>query len=602
MGYQDPGTYVNMAAHYERNGTTFIKDTLRERLTSQEKSYYDDMLTDDLYRGIVARGGQYGLYPRGSEETQIKLKAPQLLGYMSVMPGIYYKDLASSEYVFQFYPLHPLWMAICSYLFWETNGVYSLPFFALLTIIMFYRLAKDLSKGNEKVGLIAAGLLAINPLHTFFSKFPVTEVCFLFFTVSGFYYLAAYVRDREGGGQAPSWYLPLSVALFLCAFLTRVSGFLYMPFFYLLAVSLFITKDDEWRDDRKALFGFALAAIGTYFVSLCYGLTCSFPYTMEQFGLTIGKKAVRNWQLVLPVGLAILCVVPIVLRKGISAYGRDQHRRLYDYFRKGIVALMFAVLAAAASIAFARFLLKGKDAFMASTGVISVAHLTPFAFLLLISAFLWLRKDERIPLFHVWLALFIAIFWGLYTLGSTSLPYQYYYARYMLSEVVPYSLLFVALYLGRIIENPGRKGLAYMAIAAISVYSLYFTACQFKGCEADGVHTGLKKVADRVMKSDILFVTYNDFTQLMPLTYFFGLNAFRIEDAAVIKEKAGGILATMDNAFILSKSPVNRPGAELVEVIDYRKGQFEHAQHIPTQFAYVDQMKLYLYRIDKQVF
>jgi hypothetical protein len=601
MGWQDPGTYVNMAAHYERHGSTFIKDSFRERLSGEERKYYDSIVLDDLYQGLPEKEQQYGPYPRVTTETQARFDQQQLLGYTSHVPGVYLKNLADSEYVFQFYPIHPLWMAIFSSLFGEANGVYSLLFFALLTIAMFYRLAKVLSGGNEKVGLLAAGLLAINPLHAFFSKFPVTEVCFLFFTVSGFYYLAAYARDREAGESGTNWLLPLSVLLFFCAFFTRYSGFLYLPFFYLMAVALFIVRGEGWLYTRKIFLQYCVAIISAYALSVCYGLTYSFPYTMEGFGSTFGKTAVRHWQLTLPAAVAIFVVLPLAVRNGLSQYINNLQGGLSHNFRRIVVAGMFTVLTAAAAIACTRYLMKGKDAFLTSTGVIAVSYLTPFAFILLILVFVSLRRDEDTPVSHIWLALFITLFWGVYALGVNTLPYQYYYARYLLSEVVPFSLLFVALHLGRMVDMPGKKGWAYLAIAAIVVYSFYFTACQFKGREADGAYVGLKKVAERVQKNDILFIPFEDFKLLTPLKFFFDLNAFRVEEA-VIKEKAGNALAAANNGYVLAKSPVVKKGLKLVEVIDYRQGEFEHALHIPTNFAYIDQTKLYLYQIDKQVF
>lgn len=598
MGGQDPGTYVNMAAHYERHGSPFVKDGLREGLTAAEKNYYDNIVLADLSEGTVTRDSLSGRYPLVDAEILAKFKLAKLIGYASIFPGIYIKDLDESAYVFQFYPLHSLWMAIFSSIFGETAGPYSLTFFALLTIVMFYRLAKVLSGGDEKTGLIAAGLLAINPLHVFFSKFPVTEVCFLFFTVSGFYYLAAYLRDRDGGEPGSGWQLPLAAVLFLCAFLTRVTGFLYMPFFYLLSTVLFISRGASWKDDRKAVFRFCLAVMAAYLVSVGYGLTYSYPYTMEQFGLSIGKAAVRNWQVSLLSGLVILVSLPVMARRAVAASGGDVSGRLSKLLKPAVVAGMFAILAAGAGIAGFRLLHDGVDAFSASTGVAAVSYLSPLVFLLLILFFLNLAKNKQPDPLTVWGALFVAMFWGFYVLAINKLPYQYYYARYLLSEVVPFSLLLVVLYLGRMFLLPGRKTWAYIAVAAIAVYSLYFTACQFKGREADGAYNGLKKVAVRLQKDDLLFVTFNDFRLLLPLRYFFDLNTFRIEEDD-IREKAGNALARAKGAYILAKSPVDRRGAELVEVIDYREGEFEHVQQIPTKFAYINQMKLYLYRIDK---
>jgi hypothetical protein len=165
-GGQDQGVYVNMSAVYGKTGSTFIIDQVREKaIASGLREWYDS-----------ANQRSWQLHKKGKYEGHH-------------LPGVYISDSGKSQYVFQFYPLHPLWMAIVGKLFGTENRVYSLVFFSLLSIAAFYFLALELSGGNRISAVIVSLLLALNPLHSFFSKFPVTEVVWLSFSSLSFCYL-----------------------------------------------------------------------------------------------------------------------------------------------------------------------------------------------------------------------------------------------------------------------------------------------------------------------------------------------------------------------------------------------------------------------------
>lgn len=92
MGGEDQGIYVNMAAYYNTHHSTFIVDSVRASLPPSLVNEYD--------------------------------KTNQL-GHLGTahFPGIFIKNLSHSIYEFQFYPLHPIWMAIFAN-FLETLKVY----------------------------------------------------------------------------------------------------------------------------------------------------------------------------------------------------------------------------------------------------------------------------------------------------------------------------------------------------------------------------------------------------------------------------------------------------------------------------------------------
>ena len=205
-GGQDQGVYVSMSQYYDNTGKIFIEDEVRKNLPDNLKADYD------------------------SENSVLRNKQ----GQREYAPGVYVQDLENSEYVFQFYQMHPVWMSIFGKLFGDTNRVYALVFFSLLSLVAFYLLAFELTKRKD-LALLAGALLAINPLHAFFSKFPVAEVVGLAFTTLSFYYLLKYYNLSKQKIYLPV-NLTLSALLMSGMFFTRISGLMLIPFFFIILI------------------------------------------------------------------------------------------------------------------------------------------------------------------------------------------------------------------------------------------------------------------------------------------------------------------------------------------------------------------------------
>ena len=269
MGGQDQGVYVNMSAHYQEHGAPFFTDDVRESIDSPDiKKIYDDSLFK-------------------------RFQAPRKIDGMcegAFAPGVYVTDWDASRDVFQFYHLHPLWMAMFAANLGNDARLLSLTFFSLLSILGFYCLSLELS-GNRTVAFLTAFFIAINPLHAFFSKFPVSEVPALAFSSFGFYYMArmwnSLKKSEAVNGQ--SWILYcLSLGCFFCFFLTRISGFMYIPLFLSLCLGSLISIC-RIKGKRRFLSSFFIILMLLYLLSVCYGLYASFPYSMNIYAKTIGK-------------------------------------------------------------------------------------------------------------------------------------------------------------------------------------------------------------------------------------------------------------------------------------------------------------------------
>jgi hypothetical protein len=63
-----------------------------------------------------------------------------------------------------------------------------------------------------RAGLVFAAILAVLPLHVFFSKFPISEMPTLAFALMGWFAIASY-RDTE----SPSWLVVAHPASWRCS-------------------------------------------------------------------------------------------------------------------------------------------------------------------------------------------------------------------------------------------------------------------------------------------------------------------------------------------------------------------------------------------------
>lgn len=591
-GGQDQGLYVNMSAAYERTGSTFITDAVRKGVDDPVlRQYYD--------AHNQSRPDEIRVY------SLVPFVEGRFEGFH--LPGVYVEDLDASRYVFQFYPLHPLWMAIAAKLLGPDNRVYSLVFFSLLSIVAFYLLASELSGGRRAPAHLIAFFLAINPLHAYFSKFPVTEIMALAFSSTGLYFLVRYYRGREAPRPL---LLFLSAGSVACLFFTRISGFLYLPLFYLLFVAVALLE--ERGRAKTHLTVYCLAIFALYGLSILYGLHYSYPYSLYIYTTSFpGPTAVLQGALLAGALLLLLIVLfQRPLRNAISG-------RLPGLARRALPCAMGAVILAGAVNA---YLLGYTDVYaghwwvdewwdlaghgwkslLYSNLYVASLYLTPAGFLAFLLALRYAGKQEGV--FFAALLSFLVMFWAYCTIFLFT-PRQFFHARYLVSELVPYSLLLVSLYLGGLLEGKRtRRLMAWAFFVMISLFSLFYARYQFLGKEADGVDAALQKIARRMDRRDLLLINRYGFDPYVEvktaLSYYYGLNVFSIRDVYDLDRRFSELFSeAYSDIFILSQEPLAVPIASHLDTIAYRRGGFKQMNSVPDEFSYL-QRDLYFYRVD----
>lgn len=590
LGGQDQGLYVNMSSVYEKQGSTYVTDYVRENIKSNSvRKYYD-------------KYNQIGFHLKKENKME-----------GSHLPGVFIKNVETSRYVFQFYPLHPLWMAIFAKIFGDTNRVYALVFFSIISIISFYFLAYEISDKNQIAASLAAFFLAINPLHAFFSKFPVTEIVALAFTSSSFYLLIKYYRTGLKG-ELKWGYLVLSSGLMACFFFTRISGFMYIPFFYIILLSVFIFIESFPMKRQLIYYIFAILVLFTF--SNFYGFIYSYPYFTDIYRNSFSRFLGNNWiRDLIVIGILLSIILLLIAFFSNNKTINPALKKLFTIFSNVLPYFLYIVILLAAYRAYQlgyteRF--AGGQWNMGNHGLASIqysniyvviSYMSPFAFILFLIAIKKTKLKEYKGLLS-FVLLFLISFWTTNTFIGFTTPYQYYYARYLLSEVMPYSLLLVCLFLGILAYKRSLllKTVSYLFMACISLYFLYFTFYQFRGTYCDGVYESLKLIQKRLGTKDLLLLHKKNFrfyNQInTALTYYYGLNVFSIGKFQDITNVLYYSILQYNDIFILSQVPLETSYFTLYDEIDYKYGMFEQGNRIPKKFYYLRQ-KHYLYKINK---
>ena len=595
LGGQDEGVYVNMANYIARTGTLVVWDTPLDKLQGSPfvQSYLDENRTLPAH--------------------------PELSNMEAYVNGIYVRSHQGNVLDFQFYHLFPVWMALAAGVFGSTFAVYALTLFALLSVLFMYRLTLVLT-GSSRAALVAGLLLALNPLHAFFSKFPVTEVPTLAFSLMGFTYLALFWRAEEGSRHR-RWLL-LSMLSFGALFVTRISGFMYIPFLIVMAVACAASDADRLR--RRDMQRWVLGVVALYAVSVAYGLRWSHQYATDIYRASFERLFPSHWQ----VGVAALVVVTLVVWSGLVALTQTSMRPRIDRF---IVAPLRRAIAPVVLVSLALGIYKiyqlgwtthyQGDVWLdtqwglagshwRAVKVSSLAAFFVYAGPLLPLAFLGLvlrRQDEpRIE----FLRLFTAGFFAYIVLLQWTVPYGPYYARYLLSEAVPYMLLFTVAAWASMPKNAARR-ILNVVLAITLVYSVAATAAQLGKNESEGVYQSLTQLLAPVDRGDVILLDtlglgagVPDNNELKtPIVYTFGLTAVTVSGASLANHAyIAALNARYDDVFLISPSAVTPEGFESMGSTRLRVNAYEWSHSFPHQLFMRDDARLFLYRLVRPIF
>jgi hypothetical protein len=579
MGGQDHGAYTNIASELLATHDIAVVDAERERLASSSAlaAYMHDNYIDPF------------------------------------LPGVYATEDSSQRLVFQFYHLFPVWLALFAGTFGAASGTYGLTFLALVSVVFFQRLA-GLLTGSARLGAAAGLLLAVNPLHAFFSRFPVTEVPTLAFSAVGFSFLCRYAG--AAAVERRNQWLWLSALAFGCLFLTRISGFMYLPLVLAIGVVPFVLDED-----RQRALGLARWALGTallYAASVGYGLTFSHAYSARIYEDSFSRIAGQHWSL-LPMMLALVAVVAwsSVLTRPHGWVGRTVAWLVPRLSRWMGVALIVVLVAGACKV----YAMAFTDAYstpplarpftpfpgLAAAGWRSVAHSSLVASSIYLCPLLFIAAlvitQLRLVASARFLVFFLLCFTAYLALLNWVLPYQPYYGRYLASEFVPYMLLLAVCSVAWIERQAGRNLMVGM-LAVSGAYFVVLSAGQLGKQENEFARESIARLAavaddgDLILLDDQAGVDFTPREIKTTLVYTFGRHVIsaghaRWSDAGYLE----ALDAAYDDVFLATRVDFEPPGFERAGAFRLRAIDFARSAGPPWRMRAALDQNVFVFRL-----
>lgn len=561
LGGQDQGVYMNMAMELARTGALSPIDTVLPHLadTAMRDLYLQSNYSPDYLPGVYSRG-----------------------------EGL----------TFQFYHLFPVWLALFAGSGDPGTAVYGLTFLSLVSLLAFYRLALLLS-GSEKAAFVGAMILAVNPLHAFFSKFPVTEVPTLAFSLLSFGFLASCLRREDNGVGGAQ--LGLSIATLGLVFLTRISGFMYMPFLYCVSIAAVVLLQDQRQ--RRVLFIWSAAGAWLYALSVLYGLEWSRPYSMDIYQVSFGRVFGARWLYALA-GIAVIASVAWVLvlllvRSDRMAGPLKRIASLAISTLPFVGALVFVLgLYKAYKLGFTdayamnewegrRFQLAGSGwrGFFSASLVVSAVYLSPFLWVALVPG-LFLSRQPYLRA----LSFFVIAFLGYIAVLQWVVPYQPYYARYLVSEFVPYVILLVVCVWAALPAASRPRLMLSWLLALGFVWSIGLSSLQLGKEEHGGVTRSIESLVEGVDTGDAVVVVSPFCCNLQgrlatTLSFSHGMNVVRLDRrSSDFKPFLDRLDSQYDDVYLVTDASVEElPGGEKLRSVRLNQEAFVHGALPPIK-------------------
>lgn len=519
-GGQDPGVYVNIANLLARTGKLEAKDSLAE-LLNERPGELRKLYFKSSYRAMSCK-------------TPEKCRG-------AFLPGFYLRGLTPSRIVPQFYHLHPVWMAY-SHLFAGGGHTTSiLPFFGLLCLLTFFLILREVCR-DDLASLAGTLILACSPAYAYFARFPVSEI-----TASLFFLASLLFLLRSRLTSLPDMLLAACFAGAL--FFTRITGFMTLALFY--AAIVIWASINPRKEDRKSLI-MAWSALAAFFVwSYLHGLNFSRPYSMEIWSrLGLPLELVR-WSIHQPLLFAglflVLTLAPLLLFMGLQPrlapmYTWLDSRRLIAILScLAIAALLTFVVYKSWQLGFTDHYANnrwiGKRWHLAGGGWWSVQHLNFVVLALFASPLMlamacagwlnWCRRSLHDPV-HLLLALCLAGLTAALTVKQLVAPYLYYFGRYLVSELLPLTILagVCGLQQIRLKRESWSRALQGTILAASLACLLPPAISQARGSESQGLYPEMEQLAQAVGNRALLFVDEVNFARVelvTPLQISFGI-------------------------------------------------------------------------------
>lgn len=287
FGGADAGVYVNLGANIVRTGRWLISNPTLSAVPPSD-------------------------YPMLFREHP-----PYLIPRYYHLPGFYVPDSGAGTIIPQFYPLHPVWLALAHGLGGVWANLFMTPLWGILGVLALYFAVREAF--DYRLAVIAAALLAVTPTQIWFSRYPTAEVLTQFLLFSGLYAFARHVRYGE------NWSAVLAGLALGQVMLVRID------MYFLLGVLPIYTAYLRLRrrlDRRFWVFAVPMLAMGGH--SLVQAVWQGWPYLYNTY---LAGRLLAPASLVAVAGGLIFLVAAFVVLDWVIARSPDGVVRLERAWR-----------------------------------------------------------------------------------------------------------------------------------------------------------------------------------------------------------------------------------------------------------------------------
>jgi 4-amino-4-deoxy-L-arabinose transferase-like glycosyltransferase len=418
FGGADAGVYVNLGATISRSGGLILENPDLTALPPED--------IDMLFR------------PQPSN---------QLPNYYH-MPGFYVGDNNAGQITPQFYPLHPVWLAVAHGLRGLGGSLYLTPLWGLLGVLAVYFAARE-AFGRVRLAALTAGLLAITATQIWFARYPTAEALTQFLLFAGLYGLARYARTHEG------WAALLAGVALGEVMLVRIDMYFLLAVPILLAAYLRLHRQ---LDRRYWLFAGPFLALTAH--SFIHAVWQSWPYFYNTYfsGVKLPIPAT------LLLGGLIAAGAAFIVLDRFAATRSDWVRRVDPWWHRFLLLAAIGLVLLAAYAYFIRPLsadpTKQFNYWYANSTIPDVEplnmvrlgwYLSPLGLLLSVIGGALLVRERTSG--RSWILLGVGVFFtGLYVYNTYNNPHHIYVMRRYVPAVFPMLTLGAAYALDRLAD------------------------------------------------------------------------------------------------------------------------------------------------------
>jgi hypothetical protein len=421
LGGNDPGSYMNIAANVVHTGSYVTHD-------------------DPWFPNL-----------RQHAEVTLREQPPHWQTRYLQFVGWYIDDTDPGRIIPQFFPYHPVWLAVGMALGGFQAGLFVTPLWTLLGLVALYLLVCRLF--DRQIALLAALLLAITPTHIYFARYPSTEPLTLLLLFTS---LLAFQVLWDGEEKRPyftqlAWGI-LGGSSLGAAALTRID----LPLIVGLVVAMLMLRawQKKWSVGWTA-YSLSLAVLSGH--ALLSMLLISWPYAWNTYGSVVNLLQRTPWlTALLLLVLAVACLLfgllwrkPDRLRQGL-AHLPYQAERLYAkrWLSVGLILLSgyaYFLRPILEPAAIHRSWPTGADAWVINgeNWLRMGWYLTPLGLLLATLGAAWLVQAVSWRRFGLFLSIGL-LTTAQYVYQIFNTPYHIYTMRRYLPVVIPMLMVYTA--------------------------------------------------------------------------------------------------------------------------------------------------------------